>query len=66
MKNIAKILILRHIAKFLRVFLALLLSKRVIFWYMSIVCARFSDKQLNVICTIYGKGYGKNAVASYS
>ena len=23
---------------------------------MSIVCARFSDKQLNVICTIYGKG----------
>mgnify|MGYP003289116587 CR=1 FL=1 len=33
---------------------------------MSIVCARFSDKQLNVICTIYDKGYGKNAVASYS
>ena len=31
MKNIAKILILRHIAKFLRVFLALLLSKRAIF-----------------------------------
>ena len=31
MKNIAKILILRHIAKFLRVFLALLLSKHVIF-----------------------------------
>ena len=23
---------------------------------MSIVCAHFSDKQLNVICTIYGKG----------
>ena len=49
---------------------------------MSIACAYFSDKQLNVICTIYVKGYGilavafanisvtngygKNAVASYS
>ena len=33
---------------------------------MSIVCAHFSDKQQNVICTIYVKGYGKNAVASYS
>ena len=31
MKNIAKVLILRHIAKFLRVFLVLLLSKRMIF-----------------------------------
>ena len=31
MKNIAKILILRHIDKFLRVFLALLLPKRSIF-----------------------------------
>ena len=31
MKNIAKILILRHIAKFLRVFLVLLLPKRSIF-----------------------------------
>ena len=31
MKNIAKVLILRHIAKFLRVFLALLLPKYSIF-----------------------------------
>lgn len=30
------------------------------------MCAHSSDKQLNVICTIYGKGYGRNAVASYS
>ena len=31
MKNIAKVLILRHIAKFYRAFLALLLPKRAIF-----------------------------------
>ena len=40
MKNIAKILILRHIAKFLRVFLVLLLPKRSIFLiYVNNVCA---------------------------
>ena len=39
MKNIAKILILRHIAKFLRVFLALLLSKYSIFLiYVNSAC----------------------------